>query len=185
MEREDPYARFPGRLRPFLASWDYMVRVLTERLAGLTDEEYLWEPAGEVWTVRMTPTGPKPDAEVWAPTGGGAPPRTLAWSIGHLGVGQYLRADYLVGGHSMQASDLTWPMTAAEGVAFMQGGLSAWRQGLEGMTDEDLDTIGRSAYPHGLDPQLPLIEIVWWLNKELIFHAAEIWYVRDLYAARH
>jgi hypothetical protein len=24
---------------------------------------------------------------------------------------------------------------------------------------------------------------VWWVNKELLWHAAEIWYVRDLYAA--
>jgi hypothetical protein len=74
-------------------------------------------------------------------------------------------------------------MTAVEGMAFLQRGLSAWRDGLAKMTDEDLDTVGRSAYPHGLDPQLPLLEIVWWVNKELLFHSAEIWYVRDLYAA--
>ena len=30
-----------------------------------------------------------------------------------------------------------------------------WRDGLATMTDEDLDTVGRSAYPHGLDPELP------------------------------
>jgi hypothetical protein len=35
----------------------------------------------------------------------------------------------------------------------------------------------------GLDPELPLLDIVWWVNKELLEHAAEIWYVRDLYAA--
>ena len=58
-----------------------------------------------------------------------------------------------------------------------------WRKGLTTMTDEDLDTVGRSAYPHGLDPQLPLIEIVWWVAKELIWHSAEIWLMRDLYAA--
>jgi hypothetical protein len=26
------------------------------------------------------------------------------------------------------------------------------------------------------------MDIVWWVNKELLWHAAEIWYVRDLYA---
>jgi hypothetical protein len=51
------------------------------------------------------------------------------------------------------------------------------------MTDSDLDTVGRSAYPGGLDPTLPLLDIVWWVNKELIEHTAEIWFVRDLYAA--
>jgi hypothetical protein len=67
----------------------------------------------------------------------------------------------------------------------MHAGLSAWRDGLATMTEQDLDVVGRSAYPRGLDPTLPLIEIVWWVNKELLFHAAEIWFVRDLYAAIH
>ena len=177
----------PRRLAPFLAQWDYIVDVTTERLAGLTDEEYLWEAAPTAWSVRRGPDGrATPDAETWAPTGeSGTPPRTLAWSIGHLGAGVAERADYLVGSHSLQPGDLVWPMTAAEGVAFMSSGLSAWRNGLGEMTDEDLDTVGRSAYPHGLDPTLPLMEIVWWVNKELIFHAGEIWLMRDLYAATH
>ena len=92
------------------------------------------------------------------------------------------RADWLVGSHSLKSGDLTWPMTAAAGVAFAKAGISAWRDGLAVMTDEDLDTIGRSAFPGGLYPELPLIEIVWWVSKELLFHAGEIWFVRDLYA---
>ena len=176
----------PPRLAPFLAQWDYVVEVLLERLDGLTDEEYLWEPAPRVWTVREVGGRAVPDAEVWAATGeAGTPPRPLAWSIGHLGNGSFTRADYLVGSHSLKDSDLAWPMRADEGVAFMRDGLAAWRKGLDQMTDADLDTVGRSAYPGGLDPTLPLIEIVWWVNKELVFHSGEIWFVRDLYAARN
>jgi hypothetical protein len=67
----------------------------------------------------------------------------------------------------------------------MFDGLALWRNGLATMTDEDLDTVGRSAYPHGLDPELPLIEIVWWVAKELLWHSAEIWFMRDLYASTH
>jgi hypothetical protein len=182
----DTVSPTPPRLAPFLAQWDYIVEVLRERVAGLTDEEYLWEPAPDCWTVRPGPDGRGiPDAETWAPTGeGGTPPRTLAWSIGHLATGVFQRADYLVGSHSVKSSELVWPMTADDGVEAMFAGLSAWRDGLDQMTDTDLDTVGRSANPDGLDPTLPLIEIVWWVNKELIFHAAEIWYARDLYAAR-
>jgi hypothetical protein len=66
---------------------------------------------------------------------------------------------------------------------FLREGLEAWRSGLDQMGDTDLDTVGRSAYPEGLDPQLPLLDIVWWINKELLWHAAEIWFVRDLYKA--
>jgi hypothetical protein len=172
----------PARLAPFLAQWDYVAGVLNERLADTTDEEYLWEPVNDVWTVRMVDGRPKPDVESWPPTGDPAPVRTLGWTVGHLGSGVALRADYLTGSHSLQEGDLTWPMTADEGLAFMNAGLRAWREGLATMTDADLDTVGRSAYPHGLDPELPLIEIVWWVNKELVFHAGEAFLARDLYA---
>ena len=89
------------------------------------------------------------------------------------------RADWLVGSHSLKRGDLTWPMTAAEGVAFAKAGISAWRDGLAVMTDEDLDTVGRGApIPTASIPELPLIEIVWWVSKELLFHAGEIWFMR-------
>jgi hypothetical protein len=175
----------PPRLAPFLAQWDYIVGVLLERLEGLGDDEYLWRPVPDVLTVRPSDGGSRPDAHGLPPTGEVEPPRTLAWLLGHLGAGSFLRANYLVGDHRMTEADLTWPLTAREGIEFMTDGVSAWRDGLGEMTDEDLDTVGRSAFPHGLDPTLPLIEIVWWQNKDLVFHAGEIWYIRDLYAAMH
>lgn len=175
----------PCRLAPFLAQWDYVVEVLADRLGDLTDDEYLWQPAPEVWTVRPNPAGGRNlvDTEVWAPSGEAAPPRTIAWSMGHLGSGVAIRADWLVGAHTAVSEDFDWPRTAAAGIRFMLDGLALWRNGLATMTDEDLDTVGRSAYPGGMDPDLPLIEIVWWVAKELIWHSAEIWFMRDLYAA--
>ena len=174
------------RLEPFLAQWDYVVASLAERIKDLTDEEFLWEPAPDVWTVRADPSGGRNlvDVEIWAPSADPTPPRTIAWSMGHLGSGTATRADWLVGEHRATAEDFDWPMTAEAGTRFMLEGLGAWRDGLATMTDEDLDTVGRSAYPGGLDRDLPLVEIVWWVSKELLWHAAEIWFVRDLYAAR-
>jgi len=104
--------------------------------------------------------------------------------MGHLGSGIAIRADWLVGAHRATNEDFDWPLTADAGVRFMLDGLARWRNGVATMTDEDLDTVGRSANPYGLDPELPLIEIVWWVAKELIWHSAEIWFLRDLYAAR-
>jgi DinB superfamily len=179
------YPDAPPRLAPFLAQWDYMSEQLLGRLEGLTDEELVWEPAPRVLTVRRGPDGKgRTDAHGLAPDASVVPPRTLAWSIGHLGAGCLVRADWLTGSHSLEDEAVEWPMTADEAVALLRRGLSAWRDGLGQMTDTDLDTVGRSAYPQGLDPQLPLLDIVWWVNKELVEHATEIWYVRDLYAAR-
>lgn len=174
----------PARLAPFLAQWDYFAGVLVDRLTDLGDEEYLWEPAPLALAVRLKDGKPTPDALGMDPSGAVNPPRTIAWSVGHLASSAWERADYLVGDHRLQPGELTWPMTAEEGKPFLAEGLGRWRNGIASMTDDDLDTVGRSAFPWGLDPDLPLIDIVWWVNKELIYHASEIWYVRDLFAAR-
>ncbi len=129
----------PRRLAPFFAQWDYLVEVLTDRLAGLTDEEYLWQPAAHVWTVRPSPDGGRSlvDTEVWSPSGASAPPRTIAWSMGHLGASVAIRADWLVGAHKTVNEDFDWPLTPEAGIRFMFDGLAAWRNGLATMTDED------------------------------------------------
>ena len=183
MIADDPDA--PPRLAPFLAQWDYMSGQVLARLDGLTDDELLWEPSPSVLTVRPDAGGlGRPDADGMAPEPVAFPPRTLAWSIGHLGSGCLVRADWLVGTHRLRSEDVPWPLTAAEAIPFLARGLAAWRDGLGTMTDVDLDTVGRSAWPDGLDTQLPLLDIVWWVNKELIEHAAEIWFVRDAYLVR-
>lgn len=182
----DSYPDVPSRLAPFLAQWDYVTGQLFARLEGLTDVELLWEPAPTSWSVRVAEDDAVKtvtDSDWWNPEPAAEPPRTLAWSIGHLAAGSMVRADWLVGEHQLLEVE-NWPITAEEAVAFLRSGLDAWRSGLEQMGDDDLDMVGRSAYPEGLDPTLPLMDIVWWVNKELIWHAAEIWYVRDLYAAR-
>ncbi len=181
------YPDSPSRLAPFLAQWDYVTEQLFSRLQGLTDHELLWEPAPGAWTVRIDENGesrPSSESQWWAPEPTVEPPRTLAWSMGHLGAGSMIRADWLVGEHTMREGP-EWPMTAPASTELLRLGLDAWRSGLDEMDDDDLDTIGRSAYPGGLDPELPLLDIVWWVNKELLWHAAEIWLTRDLYAALH
>ena len=168
------------RLAPLLAQLDTSWQELRERLDGMTDDEFVWEPAPGAFAVRR-------DGDAWAhdrergPAVGSV--RTIAWLAGHVGSGCLLRAEYTVGDHLLADDDLVWPGTAAEGVAFMEEGIRAWRDGLGQMTDEDAATIGRSQYPGGLDRDLPLIDIVWWQNRELIHHGAEMACLRDLYGA--
>jgi len=47
-----------------------------------------------------------------------------------------------------------------------------------------LAQVGRGSFPTGLDPTLPFIEIVWWVNQEALHHGGEIALLRDLYRAR-
>lgn len=177
------YRDRPERLRPLLALWDTSVDELLDRLDGVDDAEWTWAPAPGASTVRRAPDGS------WQhdpPGPFGAPPalRTLAWTAGHLGELGLLRSDWTTGSHTLRSRDLTWPGTAAEGLQFLRQGLGAWRSTLEQVDDADLDTVGRSAFPEGLDPQLPLLDIVWWNTRELVHHASDMFTVRDLHHAR-
>ena len=46
------------------------------------------------------------------------------------------------------------------------------------------EDLRESQFPYGRDPHLPLLDIVWWVNRELIIHTGEVGYVRALYRAR-
>ncbi len=74
---------------------------------------------------------------------------------------------------------------AAGGIASFDAGAAAWREAMvSAQNDEALDMVGRSTYPDGSDPEEPFIQIVWWVNHELLHHGAEIALLRDLYRER-
>jgi len=176
------YAHRPERLRPLLALWDTSVDELFARLEGVDDTEWTWEPGPGARTVRRVDGSWVHDRP--GPFGGPPGVRALAWTAGHLAEMGLLRADWTTGSHRLEPDGTPWPGTAAEGLAFLRHGLDAWRRTLDQVDDEDLDTVGRSAFAHGLDPHLPLIDIAWWNTRELVHHAADLMTVRDLYAVR-
>jgi len=75
-----------------------------------------------------------------------------------------------------------FPSAAAGGLAAMDDAYRRWRDGLGTLTDDQLDVVGLSQLPYGLDPDLPFGDILWWNNRELIHHGAEIAMLRDLWA---
>ncbi|MFF3754909.1 DinB family protein [Streptomyces sp. NPDC002018] len=115
-----------------------------------------------------------------------APPpfTTIAWRLSHLAELLTLRADHTVGSHSLTREDCRSGPDAEGAVAALDAGAAAWREALLSADDAALDTVGYSAYPYGSDPDDPFIDIVWWVNQELLHHGAEIALIRDLYRAR-
>lgn len=53
-----------------------------------------------------------------------------------------------------------------------------------GADEAALETVGYCTYPHGSDVDEPFVDIVWWVNQEVVHHGAEIALIRDLYRAR-
>lgn len=182
----------PARLAPILAQYEYGQEQLLNRVKGMTDDEYLWEPVANGWSVR-------PAAEVRTPRGfggggwalefdnqpGDPPPFTsLAWRIVHLAANIAMRAHYTTGAKTMTWDDVIIPSTAADGISLLTEATGAWHTILTESTDADIEQVGRSAFPWGLDPDLPFLDITWWVNQELLHHGAEIALLRDLYRGR-
>ncbi|MFD9833464.1 DinB family protein [[Kitasatospora] papulosa] len=201
----------PARLTPLLDQFDWACERLGNRLAGpfvdsgngtevaapaLTDEEYLWEPVPDCWSVCRRVAGPGPGAT--SLTGAGAwgrdtapfphptpPPfTTLAWRLSHLAEMLALRADHTAGGHGMTREDYRVAGDAAEALADFAASAAAWRAALAGADDAALDTVGYCTYPYGSDPEDAFLSTVWWVNQEVLHHGAEIALLRDLYRAR-
>lgn len=202
----------PPRLVPLLAQFDWARQRLADRMAGpmvdsgdgtsvelspMTDDEYLWEPVPNCWSVRRRVAGPGPraaslagagdwgrDAAPW-PHPWPPPITTIAWRLSHLSETLLLRADYTNGDHALTRDGYRSSGDAARALAAFDRAGVAWRAALLSCDEAALDTVGYSAYPYGSDPEEPFIEVVWWVNQELLHHGAEIALLRDLYRAQH
>jgi len=171
----------PTRLDLLLRQLDTSYEALTARLAGLTDEEYRWEPVPGCVTLverdgRWQPVRGNPPSD--------PPPfTTLARRLGHVSVECVLmRWEYTFGDRKLTLEDIDYGGTAAEALSLLDEAFTKWRTGLAGLRDADLDVVGLSTMPRGLDPTLPFGDILWWNNRELIHHGAEIAMLRDLWA---
>ena len=185
----DQFTFATSRLGLLIDQYDTSYAMFRERLNGLTDAEYFWEPAPSSWSVRRRaaattgriigkgewvfekePGEPQP-----------APFTTIAWRLCHLASGQMLRCDYTFGAKALDMNEIEFPGTAAAALTFLERSHEAWRAGLAGLTDADLDVVGLSSYPDGLDPHIPFGPLLWWTNRELIHHGGEIGVLRDLW----
>jgi DinB superfamily len=187
----------PTRLDLLLRQLDTSHEALVARLAGLTDEEYFWEPVPGCititerdgrWQPVLPPPSPPPASPPPNPLPSSPPPSppwftTLARRLGHLTVECVLmRWEYTFGDHKLTLEDIDYGGTAADALALLDEAYTKWRTGLGGLRDADLDVVGLSTMPRGLDPDLPFGDVLWWNNREYIHHGAEIAMLRDLWA---
>jgi DinB superfamily len=165
-----------------------------DRLAGLTADEYLWEPYDGMWSLRRrtepaTPNAFGPGAWVLdldtsiSPFDIG-PLSTIAWRIGHLVSGFAGRWEWTFGGRTVEPKLLVdFSPDPSVALNSLWTWVDRWAASVESMTDDQLDVPGFGAYPYGLDPLIPFIGIIRWTNREFIHHLAEVALMRDVYAA--
>lgn len=164
-------------LRPLIAQWRTSVDMLVDRLAGLTDAEYRWRPTPDAADLTETADGFVVREDVSGST------RTIAWTLGHIAAMCWVRADYTDGTKDFPLGELPFPGSAAEALEQVQRATDRWLQSLVAATAEQAVQVGYSSYPIGMDPDLPFVDIAWWMNRELIAHGSDASTVRDLYSA--
>lgn len=161
----------------------YVYERTRRRLEGLDDEEYLWEPAPDCWTVRADASGTHRIDSALAPDP--APFTTIAWRLWHL-IGCYggsrnatwLGLDRPAGGfdHGDPA-----PGAAAAAIDALERAQVHWHELLASVPLEQYgETIGPIAGQYADSDKAGLV-----LHQidEQIHHGAELGVLRDLYRA--
>jgi hypothetical protein len=178
-------------------SWHWTAQ-LRDRLDGLTDDEYFWEPAPGSWNVRPRGTGTasgqagavQPGA-VQAGTGPMAidfafpqpdpPPfTTIAWRLGHVIVGVLaMRSASHFGRPATDYDTFPYAASATEALTQLDEEYATWLKGVESLGEDGLARpCGEAEGPYA---EYPLAALVLHINRELIHHLSEVCLLRDLH----
>ena len=168
---------------------DQVWQRMRARFEGLTDAEYLWEPAPGPWTIRPRPGGvwradralPAPEPE---------PLTTIAWRLWHvIDIYGEDRAptwlDVAPQGEPIGLDDPEGspPPTAPEALALLGRAHDRWDAHLALVSEERLaDAVGPVGGPYA---DRSRAAYVLHILDELIHHAAEISLLRDLWRWQH
>ena len=161
---------------------------LRPRLAGLTDQEYFWEPTPGCWNVR-----PRGQSSAPVQAGSGAftidfafpepdppPVTTIAWRLGHLIVGVLgTRISSHFGGRPVDYESFAYAGTATEALDQLDNMYRAWSHGVQNL---GADGMARPCGPsEGPFADRAMATLVLHINREVIHHGAEVALLRDLH----
>jgi hypothetical protein len=159
--------------------FDFAWRRLDSRLQGLSDEEYLWEPAVDSLSIRRNDSGEWTLDEAEVNTD---PPlfTTIAWRMCHLGgsaLGGF--SGWFNDGSEPYLVDEEIPTDAIAALSFLNRNYQYWREGMVSFPEERLWlAIGPEFGPFS---DASAVDLMLHVLDEFIHHAAEIALLRDLY----
>ncbi|MFD7159196.1 DinB family protein [Kribbella sp. NPDC059898] len=150
---------------------------LRPRLAGLSDDEYFWQPVAGCWTLSRRGESSAPISfgggeftmDYAEPPHEQEPVTTIAWRLAHL-----------IGGlaSTNDIDTYCYAGTASEALRQLDDEYASWLDGVRRLG------IAGLAAPQGKPPAFahaPMAKKILYENVELIHHGAEICLLRDLY----
>lgn len=165
------------------SSFEYVANRTTRRLAGLSDDEYFWEPVSGCWSVRRGPDGLFADWK-WPPPDP-PPVTTIAWRMVHICSflqEHGMRAVAFERGKAAWHPPTVIPESAADALTALEAAIAAWRRDLASIDDDRLwEPMGSRAEQYADSPVAGFVEHI---HDEFIHHSAEVALLRDLYGGR-
>jgi uncharacterized damage-inducible protein DinB len=160
-----------------LQSMDRMFEQLIERLEGLTDDEYLWEPVAGMWSVRVDANGSATVDGAGERDIDPAPVTTIAWRLWHIAIDCFDDYTRRFGGDTADAS-AGWTADADEAIEILEGKWTGYRSLVDSRDWWDqLGVIWGPWTSHSV------ADMAMHASNELVHHAAEIALLRDLHRA--
>ena len=155
--------------------------MIRDRVEGLSDDEFWWEPVAGCWTVRQDASG-RWSADYPEPPHPVPPPfTTIAWRLVHVAECKVMYHEYAFG-----AARLSWPTldsahSARDAIGVLEQGQALLSADLARMTDQRLDTEVRTNWGE----LWPAHRIFTTMIHHDLQHGGEIGVLRDLYRDMH
>jgi hypothetical protein len=149
---------------------------LRQRVEGLTDAEFFWEPVPDCWTVHLAEDG-RWICDYADPAPEPPPFTTIAWRVVHIATCKIMYHEYAFGPGKLTWDELDIPHTAAEAIAWLDKGQAQLGAALADLNDADLTQMR----PTNWGELWPTWRIFWTMTCHDLQHGAEIGCLRDLY----
>lgn len=155
-------------------------RAIRDRVDGLSDDEFFWEPVPRCWTVRRRDDGrwtvdypepPHPDP---------APFTTIGWRLVHVAECKVMYHEYAFGAAKLTFPEIDSAHSAAAAIAQLDAGHTMLVRDLDCLDDAGLDREVLTNWGE----MWPAKKIFWTMVDHDRHHGAEIGVLRDLYRDR-
>jgi DinB superfamily len=177
--RPDPEAQMAkSTTEELVALLDYAHHRLRDRLEGMSEREYLWEPAPGCWSVRAGEDGvERVDLERGEPDP--APLTTIAWRLWHIA--DCLRSYTDRRFEDKQGGGREWTSSPLAAAALVDSEWDRFVGHVRKLDQADLERpLGPAFGPYAEDSTHALVLHA---ADEVIHHSAEVALLRDLYRA--
>ena len=149
---------------------------LRERMHGLTDDEFFWQPGPDSWTIYEDRPGhwtyhyaiPEPDP---------APLTTIGWQVVHLATTKCMYHEWAFGAARLTFPEIEIPNTADSALALLEDGQRLLDRDLEQQAEEDLDQPRLTNW----GDTWPAWKIFTVMADHDALHGGTIGFLRDLY----